>query len=185
MKKIYIVLGILLVFFLPIMKENSQIINNTQKRDMDSYLKQEEKKNKKVFGVLEIAKIHLKNPLYEQYSEENNVDKNIELLEETLSANEENGILILAGHSGNGPHAYFKNLDQITKEDSIYLHYQEEIIEYQLFKKEEVPKTGTVYLNNYNFSVLALITCSKQKQNIQEVYYAKMVKKIPKNEKID
>lgn len=150
------------------------MITTTQKLDMDSYY---EKKNNGVFGILEIPSIKLKNPIYSLKEPQNNVDKNIELLEETITKQKGTSILVLAGHSGNGFHAYFKNLEYLSEQESIYFFYQEELYEYQYFEKEEVLKNGTVYLKSYPFSFLAMITCSKTNDKIQEVYYAKLVKK--------
>ena len=42
-------------------------------------------------------------------------------------------------------------------------------------KKEEKLKNGTLVLDNYDFPHIILITCSKTKDNIQEIYYAKKV----------
>lgn len=160
---------------------NTSTLTTTQRQDMDSYRKEE---NLDVFGILEIPTINLKNPIYKKDSSKNKVDLNIELLEETISK-EENYYIVLASHSGSGLHAYFKNLEKLKTQDSINFIYENEIHTYEYFKKSEVPKIGTVYLEKYDFPYIAMITCSKTKNDIQEIYYAKLVKKEIKSEKVD
>lgn len=175
-KKPWLLLISLLLFFFLLSFHGSfgTTLNQTQKKVIEEYYS-ETKENPNLFGILDIPTIQLKNPIYQKGNKENQVDKNVELLKETISE-EKNGFVVLAAHSGNGVHAYFKNLDKLKIEDKMILDYQGQKLEYQYFKKEEVPKTGTVYLEKYSFSYLALITCSKTNNKTQEVYYAKLIK---------
>ena len=52
--------------------------------------------------------------------------------------------IILASHSGNGTHAYFKNLYQMKENELIFFYYQDKKQEYRFFKKEEVEKTSAI-----------------------------------------
>ena len=176
-KKKYIILILLicLCIYLFIPKEERLILTETQKQDMDRYYTQDETRQD-LFGILEIPSLNIKNPIYKKGMKENNVDENIQLLEENISNNLKSNFIVLAGHSGNGTHAYFKNLYQLQEKEAIFFSYQNQKKEYQFFKKEEVPKTGVVYIENYDFPYLVLITCSKTKEDIQEVYYAKFIK---------
>lgn len=177
-KKIYLIfLLLLLCLFLWFPKKQEIILTETQKLDMDYYLTKKET-NPNLFGVLEIPSLQLKNPIYQKEVKENHVDKNIQLLEETISNSFPSSVIVLASHSGNGTHAYFKNLYQMKENELIFFYYQDKKQEYRFFKKEEVEKTGTIYLENYEFPCLIFITCSKDKGNIQEVYYAKFIKNI-------
>lgn len=149
-------------------KEEQWTDSITQKLVMDQYNKIDEKSN--LFGILSIPTLNLEQPIYPKSSKENQVDKNVMLLEY------EDDFLALAAHSGNGTHAYFRNLDAMPIGTSISIKKDGRTMEYIYFSKEEVLKTGTIYLTDYPESMLILITCSKTKAEIQEVYYAKLAK---------
>ncbi|MCI8393999.1 MAG: sortase [Bacilli bacterium] len=140
---------------------------------MNEYLNQTN--NQPLFGILEIPKINLKQPIYPKDDPKNQVDKNITLLEEDVTQNVPNPVIILASHSGNGPYAYFKNLTSLKEGDAIFLWLKSEQKEYRLIKKEEVMKNETLYVKTFSFSHLILITCSKTNSKIQEIYYAKYI----------
>jgi len=147
------------------------LISESQIYDMDQYEAYTYPED--MFGIITIPAISLNNPLYQINSFKNQVDQNIQLLKENI--HEEKHLIVLAAHSGNGPHAYFRNLEKLHPGNQIIIRSHDLEYHYEYFKKEEVPKTGTVYLENYDFSYLALITCSKTKDDIQEIYYAKML----------
>lgn len=155
---------ILLCFIIPAHINQNTMISNTQRKDIDNYLKEE---SKKLFGIIKIPSLKLENPIYPINSLENQVDKNIQLLKTNP--------IVLASHSGTGPHAYFKNLNQLKKKDHITITQEKNKYVYEYFKKEEVKKTGSVEIEKYDFPYIVLITCSKTKSDIQEVYYAKLI----------
>lgn len=153
--------------------EKQEIIS-VIKQDKDAYLKQT---NNEVFALLEIPKINLSQPIYQLNSSKNNVNQNIQLLKETTLPNEANSEILLASHSGNGNHSFFKNLDQLVVGDTISFIWQQEQYIYEYIEKTIVPKIGTVTLPNYNFKHLILITCSKNDDSTQEIYLSKLVTK--------
>lgn len=77
-----------------------------------------------LYGILEIPNIKVKQPIYPKNAKENNVDKNIMLLEET------DKFIALAAHSGNGIHAYFRDLNKISLNDKILLFKENKTYEY-------------------------------------------------------
>ena len=162
-KKIIAFLFILISMSIYFTRDTNTITTTTQKIAMDQYLEQKEE----LFGIIEIPSLNLKQPIYPIGNKENNVDKNIMLLEQG------DNFLALASHSGNGPHAYFQNLSKISSQDPIKIIRGDETKEYYVWKMEEVKKTGTIFIEDYDFPYLILITCSKTKNQIQEVYYAK------------
>jgi LPXTG-site transpeptidase (sortase) family protein len=166
-KTILILLFGFLILYL-IRPDKAIITTQSTNYKMDDYLKNND--STILFGLLEIPVLNLHQPLYQPEQKENHVDKNVMILESTEN------FLALASHSGNGPHAYFRTLDKLKLEDKIIIKTHENQKEYQYFKKEEVKKTGTILLENYDFSYLVLITCSKTNDKIQEVYYAKLTK---------
>ena len=70
-------------------------------------------------GVLKIDKINLERGFVDKNSPYNNVDINIQTLKESDMPDAKNGNVILAGHSGNGRTAYFKNLYKLEKDDIV------------------------------------------------------------------
>lgn len=162
-KKLLVLFLILIGMIIYLTRDTNTITTTTQKIAMDQYLEQKEN----LFGIIEIPSLNLKQPIYPIGSKENNVDQNIMLLEQT------DHLLALASHSGNGPHAYFQKLSNISFQEPIKIIKGDETKEYHIWKMEEVKKTGTILIEEYNFPYLVLITCSKTKNQIQEVYYAK------------
>ncbi len=139
---------------------------------MDRYFQKEEE-NSDLFAILEIPSINVKQPIYQKESENNQVDKNVTLID--YKREEANFSIVLAAHSGNGIHSYFTNLNQLQTGDIIKLYIHNQTFEFLYLKKEEVKKTGTVEIKDYNFTYLVLITCSESKKDIQEIYYAKLI----------
>ena len=68
-------------------------------------------------AVLDIPKINLKRGLFPINDKNNNVDKNVEILQNSDMPNVTNGTLALAGHSGNSRIAYFHKLYKLKEND--------------------------------------------------------------------
>lgn len=168
--KIWIVLG----FFLICLTQLDLRYKTAQRKIEDKPIS---KNQSEIFGILTIPSLQLKKEIYPFQHPNNTVQYGIELLKETISQNSKNNFIVLAAHSGNGPHAYFNELEKLMKHDVITFQYQNQELEYQFFQKELVDKIGVIDINHYQESFLVLITCSKKYANKQEVYYAKLVKK--------
>ncbi len=126
--------------------------------------------NEGFIAVLEIPKIDLKKGIYSINSKNNNVDKNIMLLNESDMPDVINGNFILAGHSGTGYNAYFKDLKKLELGDSAYIYYKNNKYKYNLIDKYEVEKTGkALIIKDSDISALTLITC-KDKEDKQLVF---------------
>lgn len=126
--------------------------------------------NENFIAVLEIPKIDLKKGIYSINSKNNNVDKNIMLLNESDMPDVINGNFILAGHSGTGYNAYFKELKNLELGDSAYIYYKNNKYKYNLIDKYEVEKTGkALIIKDSDISALTLITC-KDNENKQLVF---------------
>ena len=142
--------------------------------------KKEEKKEKKetkktitreFIGYLEISKVNLKQGLVTKGSYYNNVNRNIQILNESDYPDKENGNVILAAHSGSGSLSFFKNLYQLSVGDTAKIYYKGLIYNYEIVNIYNVPKVGTIAINrNYNKSCLTLITCTKNSKTEQTVY---------------
>ncbi len=128
--------------------------------------------NYNYFGVLKIPKINLENIIYNKNDDENNVNKNVLLVNDNLN------LIVLAAHSGDSSRSYFKNLYKLKIGDILKLDINKRNRVYELFKIMEVAKTGKVKIYSYNYPTLVLITCSRKDKNKQEVYYARLSKSV-------
>lgn len=127
-------------------------------------------------AVIKIPKIGLEKGLYSKENKNNDISKNIQILKEADYPNVENGNFILAGHSGSGRIAFFKNLDKLSIEDVVFIYYQNLIYEYKLVNSYEIEKSekATISRNNKK-STLTLITC-KYGTNKQIIYIFELTK---------
>jgi len=146
---------------------NSNFSKNTTKSETTNYI-----------AYLKIPKINLIGGLLDKSSEFNTVDKNIQIIKESDMPDIEKSNLILAAHSGNSNISFFKDLDNLTLDDTIYLEYNNKQYEYKITNYYIVEKTGFVnIIRNQNKTVLTLITClegsNKQIVIISELYKTK------------
>lgn len=185
--KFFIILGFILVFGYLVyslsINLNEQIkinkvINNI---DTDSHVLNEESTKKKIYlnyiAVLEIPKINLKKGLYNYNSIYNDVDKNIEILDNSKMPNKENSILILASHSGNSSVSYFKNLDKLLNEDSVIVYYNNVKYYYRIIDFYLEKKNGYISMPYFNDGKYIILTTCKDSLN-QLVYIGKLIKEI-------
>ncbi len=124
----------------------------------------------KYMGVLEIEKINVKRGFYSKQSRNNNVNKNIKILNESDMPDKENGNVIIAAHSGNSYVAFFKNLNKLNAGDIAKIYYEGKTYYYSLVNSYEINKNGTAHIvRNAYKNTLSLITC-KSKTNKQIVF---------------
>lgn len=122
----------------------------------------------KRFAFVEIPKLNLKQELFQKEDPRNQVDQNIMLLKESSMPDEENSIVLLAAHSGNGPHTYFNQLDILKPNDLIIFYYKQVNYIYQVNTLYEEPKNGKIHITGIpNQKQIILTTCSKTNQNKQ------------------
>ena len=111
-------------------------------------------------AVLEIPTINLRRGLYEKNDPNNNVNRNIYILKDTVLPDESDvSHILLASHSGNSYISYFKNLHELDENDEVYFYYKNIKYVYSIYKIYEVDKTGNVELKRTNNSDITLITC--------------------------
>lgn len=159
----------------------------------DKDIKKEKKKHKKkkeevkvieddnyddsYIGYLSIPKINLTKGFVDKRSKENNVEKNIIVVDGSNYPNVKKGNLILAGHSGSGWKAFFNDLVKLSTGDTIYVTYKKKVYEYKLvniYKQDKVGKLS-VY-RNYDKTTLTLITCTNNDSKTQTVYISELQK---------
>ncbi len=130
------------------------------------------------FAVIKIPKIGLEKGLANKDSYYNNVNRNILVVKESDMPDKEKGNVILAGHSGSGRTAYFKNLHKLVRDDEVSIFYNGSEYKYKVVNQYDIEKTGTANIvRNAEKSTLTLITC-RHNTNKQIIYICELVEKV-------
>ncbi len=127
-------------------------------------------------GYLTIPKINLKKGFLDYRSEENDVEKNILVVEGSTYPDIEKGNLILAGHSGTGWKAFFNELYRLAIGDQLIVNYKGKVYTYNIvniYKQDKVGKIG-IY-RNYDKTTLTLVTCTNNDSKTQTIYISELV----------
>ena len=127
-------------------------------------------------ATLEIPKIDFSRGFYDKSSSLNKLYTNIKMLNESSYPDEENGNVIIAGHSGNYFNSYFGNLWKLSIGDVAYINYKNIKYEYKIVNIYTEAKDGDVLIKrNPNKSVLTLITCTTDDETTQTIYILERV----------
>ena len=139
--------------------------NKTQNyQDIESYI-----------GYLEIPKIKFRRGFYNIDSKLNTVEANIEIIKGSEMPDATNGNLIIAGHSGTGWKAFFKDLYKLEVGDEAVVTYAGINYKYKITNIYKEKNTGTVSIKrNYDKTTLTLITCTKDDSSTQTIYIAEL-----------
>ncbi len=172
-----------LVLFLGMTLCSSNIVYNSQKNISENTVVKEEKtqqavekkeeivipeKVEKIIDTVEnpimkliIPKLNISNNIYEKNSNENNIDKNVVIMNESTLPSDAFGNIILGGHSGTGKYAYFKDFDKLELNDLIYLHYNNKEYKYKIINIHKDIKDGKITVTTIqNRSLITLFTCN-------------------------
>ena len=126
-------------------------------------------------GYLTIPKINLVKGFLDKRSTENDVEKNILVVNGSNYPDVERGNLIIAGHSGTGWKAFFNELYQLEKGDVAYVDYKGKRYIYSIVNIYTQPKTGKLAIyRNYDVNTLTLITCTNFDSTTQTIYIAEL-----------
>lgn len=147
---------------------------NTENQDESSNKTNEEYN---YIGVLEIPKLNLKRGFLDSNDKNNNVNKNIQVLQHSTMPNVENGLLVIAGHSGNARVSFFRNLDKLKEKDLIYIYYKNIKYIYEVQNYYEEQKDGDISISKADGSILILTTCSPTHNDKQLVVNSKLINK--------
>ena len=154
-------------------KENSKETTNTP-----NTTKSNNKVKENYIAYIEIPKINLKQGLFDLNDSNNNVDKSIQTIYPSDWPDKENSNLILASHSGNSQISYFKNLYQLTKNDTVNIYYKNIKYIYNIENIYTTPKNGQIPIyRNTNKTTITLITCTKNNNELQTVYIGYLINK--------
>ena len=136
---------------------------------------QEEVVTNEYIGYLTIPKINLTKGFLDQRSPENDVDKNILVIEGSNYPDKEKGNLIIAGHSGASWKSFFRDLHQVEIGDIAYVTYKNKKYIYKVVNIYTQPKIGKLAIyRNYDKTTLTLITCTNNDATTQTVYIAEL-----------
>ena len=128
-------------------------------------------------GYLIIPKINLQKGFADKRSSENDVEKNIMVVEGSNYPDVKRGNFIIAGHSGTGWKAFFNELYQLTTGDKAYVTYKGKKYTYTITNIYKQPKTGTIAIyRNYDKTTLTLVTCTNNDDTTQTIYIAELEK---------
>lgn len=148
---------------------NTKVENIEQEENTD-----EEKRPIQVenyIGYLEIPKIKFKRGFYDTSSSLNDVEANIEVIKGSSMPDVLNGNLIIAGHSGTGWKAFFKDLYKLELNDEATVTYNGSNYIYKIVNIYKEKNTGTIGIRrNYNKNTLTLVTCTKDDSSTQTIY---------------
>ena len=126
-------------------------------------------------GYLSIPKINLNKGFVDKRSSENDVEKNIMVIEGSTYPDVERGNFILAGHSGTGWKAFFNELYRLSVGDKAYITYKNKKYTYKLTNIYKQPKTGNIAIyRNYDKTTLTLVTCTNNDESTQTIYIAEL-----------
>ena len=126
-------------------------------------------------GYLTIPKINLKKGFLDKRSKDNDVEKNILVVEGSSYPTKDKGNLILAGHSGTGWKAFFNDLYKLNKGDKAIVTYKGKTYTYKITNIYTQPKVGKIAIyRNYDKTTLTLITCTNHDSTTQTIYIAEL-----------
>ena len=126
-------------------------------------------------GYLSIPKINLKKGFLDKRSSENDVEKNILVVEGSNYPDKDKGNLMLAGHSGTGWKAFFNDLYKLNKGDIAVVTYKGKTYTYKIVNIYTQPKVGKIAIyRNYDKTTLTLITCTNNDSTTQTIYIAEL-----------
>lgn len=126
-------------------------------------------------GYLTIPKINLTKGFLDIRSTENDVDKNLLVVEGSNYPDKEQGNFIIAGHSGTGWNSFFDDLYKLNENDTVYVTYKGKKYIYLIKNIYKQPKIGKLAIyRDYTKTTLTLITCTNNDSTTQTVYIAEL-----------
>ena len=154
-------------------KKDEKVVVNTEELSQEKQPVKPAQPTYNYIGYLEIPKIGLKRGFVDISSKYNDIKYNITISEVSNMPDVDGGNFVIYAHSGDAYISFFAYLYKLQVNDYAYIYYGNQKYTYQLVKIQNVPKTGTVILERPNTSVkeLTLITCTKDNDNLQTIYY--------------
>lgn len=152
-------------------EEIEEVVEITEK-------KEESKREINYTAILEIPSINLKRGVVDSTKNFNSINYAISV-DKNSNYPEYMGNFILYAHSGNSSIAYFKNLNKVELNDSVYVYYNGVKYKYKIFDKYDIEKTGKAkVINSKQDKYITLITCNQNRKNYQIVLVGKLVEEL-------
>ncbi len=148
-----------------------------EQEDKKEEVKEElpESYNDEYIGYLNIPKINLTKGFLDKRSTENDVEKNILVVDGSTYPDVDKGNFILAGHSGTGWKAFFNDLHELNVGDTAYVTYKNKKYTYKITNIYKQSKTGKIAIyRNYDKTTLTLVTCTNNDSKTQTIYISEL-----------
>ena len=156
-------------------EQNQEIIVSDGEQEVEEEEEDLGEVTNNYIGYLSIPKINLKKGFLDKRSPDNDVEKNILVVEGSSYPTKEKGNLILAGHSGTGWKAFFNDLYKLNKGDKAIVTYKGKTYTYKITNIYTQPKVGKIAIyRNYDKTTLTLITCTNHDSTTQTIYIAEL-----------
>jgi len=157
----------------------NEIVNISEEEDTNQPIEEKELSQEvtnEYIGYLTIPKINLTKGFLDKRSSENDVEKNILVVDGSNYPDTDRGNFILAGHSGTGWKAFFNDLYKLKINDTAYVTYKNKKYVYNIVNIYTQPKVGKLAIyRNYDKTTLTLITCTNNDSTTQTIYIAELV----------
>lgn len=129
-------------------------------------------------AILDIPKLEFRREIFDVLDKRNNLNDNVMVIDKSVLPSEDKpSNVIIAGHSGNGKSAFFRELYKLQVNDEVKLYYQNIIYTYIITEIEYQDKNGSLFLKSDFDDMLTLITCTKGNAKTQTIYYAELKNK--------
>lgn len=152
-------------------------LKHSDNEKIDEVINKEEK-SEYFIGTLDIPKINLKRGFVNPDSADNNVSKNLEIVDTSDMPDVKHGNFILAAHSGTSHISYFMNLYKLVKGDTVNINYKGIKYIYKIRNIYLQEKTGKIGIyRNMNKTTLTLVTCTQDDDYHQTIYIAELIGK--------
>lgn len=156
-------------------EQNQEIIVSDGEQEVEEEEEDLGEVTNNYIGYLSIPKINLKKGFLDKRSPDNDVEKNILVVEGSSYPTKDKGNLILAGHSGTGWKAFFNDLYKLNKGDKAIVTYKGKTYTYKITNIYTQPKVGKIAIyRNYDKTTLTLITCTNHDSTTQTIYIAEL-----------
>ena len=128
-------------------------------------------------GRVIIPTLNIDKNIYNLNSRNNNVEKNITLLEGSVLPDNDNSIIFLAAHSGTSHVSFFSTLDKLNYDDIVIFIYKNYQYNYKVNSIYEQLKDGDIEVKKESTNQLVLTTCNPNKNNSQLIISCNLYKK--------
>jgi sortase A len=156
-------------------EQNQEIIVSDGEQEIEDEEEDLGEVTNNYIGYLTIPKINLKKGFLDKRSPDNDVEKNILVVEGSSYPTKDKGNFILAGHSGTGWKAFFNDLYKLNKGDKAIVTYKGKTYTYKITNIYTQPKVGKIAIyRNYDKTTLTLITCTNHDSTTQTIYIAEL-----------